>query len=39
MTAWLDWVAAHWLTVLLIAGILIAAIFVYRKREQLFYKG
>jgi len=38
MQQFVQWLAEQWLTVLLVAGVLVATLFVYIKRNELFLK-
>lgn len=38
MTHFVQWFAEQWLTVLLVAGVVLAGILVYAKRNELFLK-
>jgi uncharacterized membrane protein YdfJ with MMPL/SSD domain len=38
MPVWMEWVARHWLAIVLIAGAIWAITYVCVKHKQLFYK-
>ncbi|WP_260405335.1 hypothetical protein [Paenibacillus sp. 598K] len=38
MQHFVQWMAEQWLAVLLVAGVVVASIFVYAKRNELFLK-
>ncbi|MDQ0063238.1 hypothetical protein J2T15_004431 [Paenibacillus harenae] len=38
MPLWLEWLDNHWLPVLLTLGVIIAIVYVFNNRKQLFYK-
>jgi hypothetical protein len=38
MPLWIEWMKEHWLSFLLILGIVVAFIFVIANRKMLFYK-
>lgn len=38
MPLWIEWLTEHWLSVMLVAGLLIAALYVLFNRDMLFSK-
>ncbi|GGG78531.1 hypothetical protein GCM10010918_39320 [Paenibacillus radicis (ex Gao et al. 2016)] len=38
MPLWIEWLTHHWLSVMLIAGAIIAVLYVMINRDMLFYK-
>ncbi len=38
MPLWVEWIYNHWKQLMLIAGMLIAVVFVLTKKNQLFWK-
>ncbi|NIK23473.1 hypothetical protein FHS17_002652 [Paenibacillus lupini] len=38
MPMWITWLTDHWLTVLLLAGIFVAVLYIILDRSLLFYK-
>lgn len=38
MPMWISWLTDHWLTILLLAGIVVAVVYIILERSLLFYK-
>lgn len=38
MPLWIAWIKEHWLSLMLIIGIVVAILFVFANRKLLFYK-
>ena len=38
MPLWIEWLQDHWLTTILVIGVIVAIVYVIAKKELLFYK-